>query len=138
MTFVSVVMKKIIITLLAVFYLGISSGATVHFHYCMGQLTEWGFGAKEKPAKCGKCGMQSTDSKSCCKHENKQPKVDKVQKISDNSVQLKDSATAVLLFSSLFLTTEPVSSLAVRYPVSKAPPGATTTPAFIRNCNFRI
>ncbi|WP_200864732.1 hypothetical protein [Arcticibacter svalbardensis] len=35
-------MKKFFVTLFVVFYLGVSSGATMHFHYCMGQLVDMG------------------------------------------------------------------------------------------------
>jgi hypothetical protein len=37
-------MKKFITAILAVLYLGTSSGATIHMHYCMGKLAEWGLG----------------------------------------------------------------------------------------------
>ncbi|MBK8522228.1 MAG: hypothetical protein IPL54_15650 [Chitinophagaceae bacterium] len=43
--------EKFITAILAVLYLGTSSGATIHMHYCMGKLAEWGLGHQNpKPA----------------------------------------------------------------------------------------
>lgn len=74
-------MKKFIVTLLAVLYLGVSSGATVHFHYCMGRLVEWGFSVK-KSDTCSKCGMHKQTAKKCCNEQSKQLKVDNAQQVS--------------------------------------------------------
>lgn len=56
-------MKKGIITIMALFYLSITCGVEVNWHYCMGQWAEtaWGHDTNEK---CAKCGM--TDKKGCC------------------------------------------------------------------------
>jgi hypothetical protein len=34
-------MKKILVSILAVFYLASSVGATVHLHYCMDKFINW-------------------------------------------------------------------------------------------------
>ena len=47
-------MKKFITAILAVLYLGTSSGATIHMHYCMGKLADWGLGHKNSKT-CGQC-----------------------------------------------------------------------------------
>lgn len=129
-------MKRLIITILAVFYLGVSSGATVHLHYCMGQLVEWGLVSKN-PDKCGKCGMKTGAAQDCCKDEAKQVKFESDQKISQNSYQLKALSTDLV-----FIPYKPESrltftALTEKYPFSNAPP-EPHTPVFIRNCNFRI
>ena len=53
-------MKKFITAILAVLYLGTSSGATIHMHYCMGKLADWGLGHQNSKT-CGNCGMEKPD-----------------------------------------------------------------------------
>lgn len=130
-------MKRLLITLIAVFYLGVSSGATVHLHYCMGQLVDWGLVSKN-PEKCGNCGMKTGTSKDCCKDEHKQLKFESAQKVSQNTFELK-AQSIDLGFSPYNSETELyVRTLIEEYPISNAPPKTPNTPAFIRNCNFRI
>ena len=129
-------MKKLIVTILAVFYLGVSSGATVHLHYCMGQLIEWGF-TKDEAKKCGNCGMKRGNSEDCCKDRHYQLKA-------------KDSAqvTAIVYhFNTLGViipsTTQELlerynSSIDENKPVINSPPRTRATAAFILNCSFRI
>ncbi len=130
-------MKKFIVTILAVFYLGISSGASMHFHYCMGQLIESGLVSQESK-KCNECGMQSSNTKDCCKHESKQVKVDSAQKLNDNSYQLK-AYSSDLAWNKYSASPEVyTSSVTEEQPLSNAPPITDNTPVFIRNCTFRI
>jgi len=51
-------MKKVFATILAVIYLSTSMGATVHFHYCMGRLMDWGL-LDHGRTDCSFCGMRS-------------------------------------------------------------------------------
>lgn len=130
-------MKKLFVTILAVFYLSVSSGATMHFHYCMGQLIKWGLDFKE-PSACSKCGMEISKSKSCCKDQIQQLKVDTSQRLSDNSVQLQVFSTAlpVTPYSELYKAL--AFSIPEELPVSNAPPDQQPVPVFLRFCNFRI
>lgn len=130
-------MKKVIVTILAVFYLGVSSGATVYFHYCMGQLVETSLINKEFKA-CSKCGMKGGSTKDCCKHENKQVKVDNAQKLADYSYHFKAFSTD--LPRSVYSETREIyaSAFTEEQPLSNSPPDTDNTPAFILNCNFRI
>jgi hypothetical protein len=130
-------MKRLVITLVAVFYLGVSSGATMHLHYCMGQLVEWGLISKN-PNKCSKCGMKTGSTKDCCKDEHKQFKIESAQKISENSFQLKAPGLDLALFLSKSETDLHITSLIQEYPIGNAPPDTQNTPRFIRNCSFRI
>ncbi len=61
--------KKVWAFILAVFYISSIIGATVHQHYCMGELVGTSlFDLKDD--ECGKCGMikHPPASKDCCKH----------------------------------------------------------------------
>lgn len=130
-------MKKFIVTILAVLYLGVSSGATVHFHYCMGQLVEWGLISKESE-KCSKCGMKAGTTKNCCKKENKQIKIASAQKVSYSSFQFEALSFDINTNNNPVIPDVYISSVTEEYPLINAPPSAENTPVFLRNCNFRI
>ncbi|HEY1009927.1 MAG: HYC_CC_PP family protein [Daejeonella sp.] len=130
-------MKRFFITVLAVFYLGVSSEATVHIHYCMGELIDLSF-SSDKTEKCGNCGMDKSSSENCCKHLQHKFKV-------------KDSLTASKVgyhFTLLGIEVPsknlaeidelPISSLDKVNVFNAALNRTQATPAFILYCNFRI
>ena len=61
-------MKKVAIVILALLYLGLSSGVVKNLHYCMGELNSVDYGYDLHDA-CNKCGMQEKDG--CCNTEFK-------------------------------------------------------------------
>lgn len=132
-------MRKFLITILAVFYLGVSSGATVHFHYCMGQLVEWGLSSTEpeSSSSCNKCGMGTDAQNDCCKHQSKQAKVDKFQKSAENYFCFGVPAIKLRSGSS-YHNLPPYSLVIEENPVSNSPPDAESTATYLRICNFRI
>ena len=137
MIFVPAYMKRFIITILAVFYLGVASGATVHFHYCMGQLIEWGLSNKEAD-KCGNCGMNKPESTDCCKDQHQNFKVEKSQKASQNVYQFNLPLLKIPLTAFNEHNVVYVSSLKEEHHFSNAPLRKQNIPVFVRNCNFRI
>lgn len=56
------------IVILAVLYLGLTTGVVKNLHYCMGQLSKVDFGYDKHDA-CNKCGM--TEKGGCCDTEIK-------------------------------------------------------------------
>jgi hypothetical protein len=60
-------MRRVLVTILTIFYSYYSIGATIHVHYCMGELVETSlFGTSDKA--CGKCGMEKhSENDDCCK-----------------------------------------------------------------------
>jgi hypothetical protein len=69
-------LKKISITILAVFYLVVTSGVMMNIHYCMGKVSSVSF-IHEKDhsdGSCNKCGMDKTENH-CCKDEAKSIKL---------------------------------------------------------------
>ena len=131
-------MKKLLITVLAVFYLSVSSGATVHFHYCMGELIEWGLTNDnlEKAADCSNCGMKKGVSEDCCKVQKQEYKLKESQKTLVISIQPEAFALAPVTYPDFtqILSSSPTDLI----PESNAPPRTLKTAVFIRNCNFRI
>ena len=62
-------MKKFLVSLLAVLYLGMSSGIAMELHYCMGRLAgiEWFSSDNDR---CGRCGIKEKKG-GCCSDEYK-------------------------------------------------------------------
>lgn len=131
-------MKKFLITLFAVFYLGVSSGAILQFHYCMGQLTDWGLSndTTQNAGNCSNCGMNKGNSEDCCTDKKQEFKVKESQTAQVNSCQVQVFALESISYPVLpELALTGASDLISG---NKAPPRAQRIPVFIRNCNFRI
>lgn len=132
-------MKKFVTAILAVLYLGASSGATVHMHYCMGKLADWGFGLQNSET-CGICGMENSNEadNGCCTDEQKFIKDDSAQKITEcNLPFMQLIATAV---PTSYIPTHAIilPSLTEESHNCNAPPRTRAVPVYIRNCVFRI
>jgi hypothetical protein len=130
-------MKKLIIAIFAVFYLAISSGFTLHFHYCMGKPAGWGLFRLDKD-KCGVCGMHKGNSKGCCKDEHKTVKFTSDQKVTDNSIAKIQQFNEGAPFPLIVETTSTLSQLEYSNLNNLSPPHWRSVPVFIYNCNFRI
>jgi hypothetical protein len=133
-------MKKLIVAILAVLYLGTSSGATLHLHYCMGKLVGMDLWSRSDNT-CGKCGMKKSAKagKDCCKDEHKIIKLEKDHTAAVFLAQMQELSGGALqpvVYSNFAAAQLP--ALAVSYPVSHAPPRTGSTPLFVRNCVFLI
>lgn len=65
--FLSSLVRKLLTTILAFLYLGISAGATVHLHYCMGKFVNVSFSNTARGI-CSNCGMQKhSKDNDCCR-----------------------------------------------------------------------
>jgi hypothetical protein len=82
-------LKKIFITILAVFYLVVTSGVIMNFHYCMGKVSSVSFSHEKdhNDGSCSKCGMDKTENH-CCKDEAKSIKLSDTHQSSSNSFEL--------------------------------------------------
>jgi len=127
-------MKKILVSILAIFYLASAVGATVHLHYCMDKLINWSL-VKGDGDKCDKCGMKKDGG--CCKDENKFVKNSIDQNIAGTAVQLWKAPSVATLTD--FIIPENYSfSLIEEYPICHAPPLVNAGEIYILNCVFRI
>lgn len=132
-------MKKFLIAIVAVLYMGASTGATLHMHYCMGKLADWGL-SNDKSGKCGKCGMKKTAEKDngCCKDEQKFFKNDTEQKTTEQD-QIRIQLNTVDNPASYIIIPSPVFSLIINEnPVYHPPPRLNGPAVYIRNCLFLI
>ena len=132
-------MKKLIVTILALIYITTSTGATVHLHYCMGQLADWGLGC-DNSKTCGECGMQELDKKKddCCKDEHKFVKNDNDQKYSEAGFYFMQVLALALPPSFFEFQTYYFPSPTEGIPMSHAPPRGSGVALYIRNCVFLI
>ena len=127
------------VAIVAFLYICSSVGATVHMHYCMGRLADWGIGHNEA-STCGKCGMQSSLKKTddCCKDENKFIKNDTDQKTAEVSFKMAQVMTVALPVAFFEIFAAPISSVTEANPLSHAPPRDSGVAVYIHNCVFRI
>lgn len=130
-------MRKFIVAILSILYLASTSGATVHLHYCMGELVNAKL-TSEKKDKCGKCGMsKKKPGKGCCQDKHQFIKAEQGQQ---NAAF--DMPSPVL--QELFIS--PTSFYGISYPIAAAvnnpahapPLPLNNIPLFLRYCNFRI
>jgi hypothetical protein len=128
-------MKKLLVFILAVFYLGTSMGATVNLHYCMGRLIDWDFSHNVKRT-CDNCGMKKVKKHGCCQDKYKVLQVEKDQKAESTYHPGAPVAIAVTTIFPSFSVPVP-ASLTEAWPVSNSPP-RSAIPARIRYCIFRI
>lgn len=131
-------MKKVFVIILSILYLGTTSGASIHLHYCMDKLVSMSLLAGEE-GKCSKCGMDKAEGKkkSCCNDEQKQVKVDEEQKVA--------SAFNIAPLVPAIVTSQAYPSLAANLPVVErgtplghAPPRRLSNGIYILNCSFLI
>ena len=128
-------MKKFTIAILALLYIGTSAGVTVHMHYCMGKLADWGLG-HTKSKTCSKCGMEK--SHGCCKDEYKLVKNDSDQKITEPGFQPVQLTASALAAAFVELPVNVFSSLTEKNSFIHAPPRSSGIAVYIRNCVFLI
>ena len=127
-------MKKILVSILAVFYLASSVGATVHLHYCMDKFINWSL--LKGGDKCNKCGMEKDGG--CCKDENKFVKNNIDQKVAESAIQLIQLAAVATPAGVIYSSEQYFSSLIQEYPESNAPPRSNGVGIYILNSVFRL
>jgi len=134
-------MKRVVVLLIAVLYLAVSSGFTIHTHYCMGKVVGVSLTEPSKDAdRCDLCGMvkKPAGKKGCCHDEHKVVKSSSDQQIAKYfSFQATD----------LFATTRPEYGVAQKGgPVVAALQAAAPThgpplrgcPVYILYRNIRV
>ncbi|MBL7720616.1 MAG: hypothetical protein JNK98_01335 [Chitinophagaceae bacterium] len=132
-------MRKSLALIVAIVYLSTTTGATIHMHYCMGKLADWGLG-HNRSKTCGNCGMEKSEEKDngCCKDEQKFVKNDNDQKTAEALVITFASQVIDLPIEYFSVLDIPVSSVTEKHPVSHAPPRSNGVAVYIRNCSFLI
>jgi hypothetical protein len=132
-------MKKCLTTILAFLYICSSTGATIHMHYCMGQLDNWGLTHNDQK-KCGKCGMKKSQKKNtgCCRDIHKYFKTINEQQSVQAGIQIRPLPTLAIstIYPALIANTFFTLKLTNRF--SHSPPISPGIAVYIRNCVFLI
>lgn len=133
-------MKNMLLTFIAILYLGTSSGFAMHFHYCKDELIETSFFHNDVD-KCSNCGMEKKVAveNGCCKDEYKELKVDKAHDLKEIALQFMHAISIALppiVFEiSSFLQ---LANFTVDQPLVNLHPKDIDVPVYLRNCVFRI
>ncbi len=132
-------MKKVITAILAILYISTATGITIHMHYCMGKLADWGLW-QSKTTTCSKCGMTKNEEKDsgCCKDVHKQIKLDKDHKTSESGWRMIQLLPVALPVSFSEISFNDFPSVTEENPFSHAPPRSSGIAVYIRNCVFLI
>ncbi len=132
-------MKKLLIAIFALLYISNSTGATLHIHYCMGKLADWGLGHNNSKT-CGECGMEKSEEKDngCCKDEHKFIKNDTDQKTAEVGLQMLQVLAVALPVSFIEIPFNDFHSVTEENPISHVPPRSCSIAVYIRNCVFLI
>ena len=128
-------MKKFAIGILAILYMGVSSGIAMEIHYCMGKKAGMELYGSSTD-KCGKCGM--TEKKTgCCHDEYKFYKLNDSYKTVSNDINFAADQIAIVNDHELYDWKMPVSvTLAALN--NHSPPDPTGPSACVLNCVFRL
>jgi hypothetical protein len=132
-------MKKIVVFILAILYLGLSTGATIHMHYCMGKLVGsalW-HNTSNGNNKCSNCGMVKSKKK-CCKDEHKHLQIEKDQNLNESFSQKIQMPDVAIINTHYQFQDIVIASVINSIPQSNAPPENLPVPIYLYNCVFRI
>lgn len=137
-------MNRLIAAIIAVCYLCLSTGFTLHVHYCMGKIVSRSLTAERRgdDHKCPKCGMEKKSAKKgCCKDEYKVVKAKSEAAVAKAAIHYNLGSDA--------LSPDPVyfsagsSDVVVAQQLGEAgrphgPPLVTNLRLHVRNCVFLI
>jgi hypothetical protein len=131
------VLKKFLVTILVLFYFVATTGATVHVHYCMGELISWKLWHKEDPKKkCSKCGM--TEKKGCCEDQHHLVKMEDDHNVVEPKMLFPDLHFQIFIAVYPDLQTFIISTPIIANPSNHGPPRTGKVAVFVRNCVYRI
>ena len=125
-------MKKIVVTILAFLYLGITTGLAVNIQYCMGKIADISFdNTNDDGCKCG-----AKTKMPCCGHEYKFVKVSDGHQLVDNEINFHTPEIQLHSYNDFIAVAlhESISNKnASAYSHPLSPPNIC-----IKNCVFRI
>ncbi len=127
-------MKKFSLGILTFIYITVASGIVVNIHYCMGKLSEVGYGYSSSD-KCGKCGMENKTG--CCHNESKFLKITDDQQLAKANVDIAQVPVEINIIN--VDLSQPVRGfekiLELQY---HSPPDKRPSSVYLLNCVFRI
>ena len=132
-------MKNLLVAILSIVYIITSTGVIVHVHYCMGEISDWGFGGNSNNT-CRKCGMKEIDGKDngCCKDKVKLVKNNADQKNVKYVIQMGHLIAVEMPVSYIEIPPINFSSATKKNSVSYGLLRNNDVAVYIRNCVFLI
>lgn len=131
----AVQMKKFFFTIVAVLYLGMSSGIALEVHYCMGKLAGLEFFSSENK-KCGKCGMKEKKG-GCCSNEQHFLKISDSHKNIANNINFSFEHPALVPSFFNYSVVTPIQKF-VKKSSNLSPPPDILPKRCILFCVFRL
>jgi len=131
--------KRVIVSILAILYIGTSAGASVRMHFCMDQLISWQFG-QETADKCEGCSMKKKSSQNdgCCKDEHQFLKSNSDQKADPLALQLVPIPVTALPSAYIGWLASRSKTVSQNNSLQFASPFYAGAPLYIRYAVFRI
>ena len=126
-------MKKILTFLLAILYLGVSSGMAFQVHYCMDKVSDLTL-IPAKVDKCSKCGMSGNE---CCRDEVKFVKLHDAHKQTTSGYLISQPVVAIFRELPEFIN-PPLQANAVAEPCANAPPSVFSLRLNVIYCRFNV
>ena len=131
-------MKQFAAFILLIIYFVTSTGGTINYHFCMGEVADFSFWENEEK-NCGRCGMekQESEDKGCCRDERQWIKIEDDQKTNTNKLEisrLQPEAISFVFFNNWFFASQNHHP----FPESKAPLRSCELAVYLLNCVFRI
>lgn len=102
-------MKKFLVSIFAVFYLGLSCGFAFNIHFCMGKISSVDL-LSVNSNKCNKCGMKRM--KGCCDSKLTVVKITDSQQVSSTDIHTASPFHTIAdhyVYISLHYVTRPVA-----------------------------
>ena len=130
-------MKKLLISISFICYLAVTCGIYVNSHYCMNRLAS--VHLFERSAEhCAKCGMNTHESKGCCRDDVKVVKLDQDQnKITIASYDIP-SIEPIFSIPSDFIVASTYNSNEQRHFHNHSPPLLSAQDTYLQINVFRI
>ena len=132
-------MRKLLVAISTLLYIGTSTGATLHMHYCMGKFVDWSLG-QSNSKYCSSCGMEEADQKDkgCCKDEGRFFKNITDQKITESVFQFIQLNAVCIPHAFIEITPGIFPSFVDNDLINRTPSRTYGVAVYIRNCVFLI
>src|SRR5688572_3466509 len=130
-------MKKVFLSILAVYYFAVTCGVVINMHYCMDRLASSSLYISQGK-KCDRCGMEIHRSGGCCRDEVQIVKLDEDQQkapyVSLEIIPLELPEMIPSEYISASFQEEPGK----RYFLNHSPPLISAQDTYLQNNVFRI
>ena len=137
------IVKRVLVTIIALVYFAVSSGFSLHLHYCMGHFVDASFTATDNDDhQCAHCGMtKKKGGNGCCKDEHKIVKSDTDHSLAKEIKIPAPAFTDLAMLPAVFPLPAGASftgDAAYHSFQAHAPPDRPSCPVFLKIRNLRI